>query len=347
MVVCRQDGGSVRLGVAGLNGAGKTEVVHFFERRSFHAVSLSDVIREDLARDEIDPTREHMIERGRVLRERYGPGVLADRVVPRLPADRHQVVDSIRHPAEVEALRAGGAFALLWIDAPARVRYERVASRGRAGDLVSFEQFQELEARELSSDESSGQQLLAVGELADEIVPNRGDLAELEAQLKQLLQRRLSFRDRPTWDEYFMSIARVVATRSNCIKRMVGALIVKDRRIISTGYNGTPRGVRNCNEGGCPRCAGGAEAGTDLAECLCSHAEENAITQSAYHGVNVREAAIYTTLCPCLICTKMIINAGIREVLYAAPFPHEDAALVLFREAGVKTRRLPEYAAPP
>ena len=112
--------------------------------------------------------------------------------------------------------------------------------------------------------------------------------------------------ERPGWDEYFMSIARMVSSRSNCVKRRVGAVIALDRRIISTGYNGTPRGARNCNEGGCPRCNAFAPGGADLGECLCSHAEENAITQSAYHGVSVRGATLYTTLCPCLMCTKMI-----------------------------------------
>ncbi len=328
----------MRIGVAGLNGSGKTEVVEFFRRRSFYASSLSDAIRADLARDGLEPTRENMIERGSSLRAEFGPAVLAGRIERTLPADRHSVIDSIRHPAEVEALRAGGGFTLLWIEAPAELRFERIRRRGRAGDPESFERFQELEGRELASDEPSGQQLLAVRELADEIVPNQHDRESLEAELQRLLQRRLLFRDRPSWDEYFMSIAQVVGSRSNCVKRMVGSVVVVDRRIISTGYNGTPRGVRNCNEGGCPRCAGGAESGRALDECLCSHAEENAITQSAYHGVTVRGATIYTTLCPCLTCSKMIINAGIQEIVYGAEFALGDVSLALFREAGVKVR---------
>ncbi len=329
----------MRIGVAGLNGAGKTAVVAFFERRSFAAISLSDEIRAELVAGELDATRENMIERGRALRERFGSAVLAERVLARLPADRHSVVDSIRHPSEVEALRADGGFTLLWIDAPARVRYERTRARGRLGEDQSFERFCELEQREMTSEQSAGQQLAAVREMADEVVGNEDDLAALETALQRLLERKLPFRDRPSWDEYFMNIALVVASRSNCVKRMVGSIVVVDRRIISTGYNGTPRGVRNCNEGGCPRCAGGAEAGTALDECLCSHAEENAIVQSAYHGVSVRGATIYTTLCPCRMCTKMIINSGIHEVVYAAPFPMEDVSLSLFREAGVKIRQ--------
>jgi dCMP deaminase len=330
----------MRIGVAGLNGSGKTEVVRFFERRSFFPISLSDVIREDLARDGLEPTREQMIERGRSLRALSGPGVLAQHAIERLPTDRHHVIDSIRHPAEVEVLRAAGAFTLVWIEADARARFERSRQRGREGDGGTFERFEELEARELSSELESGQQLLAVRELADRTIVNAGSLQELEAELDALVRGSLLFRDRPSWDEYFMSIAEVVASRSNCVKRMVGSIIVADRRIISTGYNGTPRGVRNCNEGGCPRCNGGAEAGTRLDECLCSHGEENAITQASYHGVSVRGAGIYTTFSPCLICTKMIINAGIVEVIYGTDFPLEGVSSSLLREAGIKVRRV-------
>ena len=148
--------------------------------------------------------------------------------------------------------------------------------------------------------------------------------------------------ERPSWDEYFLRIAQVVATRSNCLKRHVAAIIVKDKRIISTGYNGTPRGTRNCNEGGCPRCANLAASGTSLEECLCSHAEENAITQAAFHGTSIRESVLYTTFSPCLLCTKMIINSGIREVIYGADYPLGGTALQLLEEAKVLVRRFPE-----
>ena len=124
------------------------------------------------------------------------------------------------------------------------------------------------------------------------------------------------------------------------MKRKVAAVVVKDKRVISTGYNGTPRGVRNCNEGGCPRCNSFANSGTKLEECLCSHGEENAITQSAYHGVNISGATIYTTFSPCLMCTKMIINSGIHEVVFNVNYPLGATALRLLKEAGVHVRKL-------
>jgi dCMP deaminase len=326
------------LGIAGRYASGKGEAVAFLGARSFAVHSLSDVIRDELAKRGLGETRERMIETGNALRAAEGPGALATRLLPRLAPDRNAVVDSIRHPAEVEVLRAASPrFRLIWIDADESARLARLRSRGRAGDPESLEELRRLEGLELGSDDPSAQQLSAVRALADEVIVNDGSLEELHAQLARLLRSNLYF-ERPDWDDYFMNIARVVAARGNCVKRKVAAVITVDRRIIATGYNGTPRGTTNCNEGGCPRCNSFAPGGADLGECLCSHAEENAITHSAYHGVSVRGGTLYTTLCPCLMCTKMIINAGIAEVVYSAEYPLGDVSLRLLREAGVKVR---------
>ena len=144
---------------------------------------------------------------------------------------------------------------------------------------------------------------------------------------------------RPDWDTYFMDIAQVVSRRGNCMRRQVAALIVKDRRIISTGYNGTPRGVTNCCEGGCARCASDVPSGANLGECICSHAEENAVTQAAYHGISVKGAMLYCTLSPCLFCSKMLINAGITEVIYENEYQFGDQTRDLLGQAGVKCRQ--------
>ncbi len=146
--------------------------------------------------------------------------------------------------------------------------------------------------------------------------------------------------NRPGWDEYFMNIAHVVASRGNCRRRRVAAVIVKDRRIISTGYNGTPRGIANCFAGGCPRCAGDSVSGAALGECICSHAEENAITQAAYHGIAIRDATLYSTCSHCLMCTKMMINGGITEVVYEEEYSFHEQSRGLLQEAGVRYRRL-------
>jgi len=144
---------------------------------------------------------------------------------------------------------------------------------------------------------------------------------------------------RPGWDEYFMNIAQVVASRSNCTRRHVGAVVVRDNHILATGYNGTPRGVKNCFEGGCPRCAGEVKSGTKLEECLCTHAEQNAICQAALYGHALEGGTIYVTLSPCLTCAKLIVNAGIKEVVYGGDYAFLDTVVDMFRQAKVKHRK--------
>lgn len=144
---------------------------------------------------------------------------------------------------------------------------------------------------------------------------------------------------RPDWDTYFMEIAEVVATRGNCSRRKVAAVVVADQRIISAGYNGTPRGVLNCFEGGCARCAGTAPSGASLEECICVHAEQNAICQAAFYGIRLDGATIYVTISPCLTCAKLLINAGIREVVYGGEYAFNEQTERLLAEAGVVCRR--------
>ena len=141
---------------------------------------------------------------------------------------------------------------------------------------------------------------------------------------------------RPSWDEYFLQIAETAASRSNCSRRKIGAIIVKDKAIISTGYNGTPKGITNCFEGGCARCASDCPSGEDLDKCICGHAEANAIVQAACTGASTKDTTMYCTHAPCLNCTKLIINAGVSKVIYKNEYPSELASDLL-RRAGIWT----------
>ena len=327
------------IGVAGRNGAGKGEFVDFLAARSFTVLSLSDAIRHELAKRGLSETRERMIEVGQDMRRRSGPGALAQSLVKQLQPDRNYAIDSIRHPVEVEILRhCGQDFHLIWIDAKLETRFERLQARGRAGDPESVGELELLEARERGSDDPNAQQLDAVQQEASFTLDNDGSLEVFQSQIEAWVRDNLAF-SRPGWDDYFMDIARTVASRSNCVKRKVAAVVTLDKRIISTGYNGTPRGTTNCNEGGCPRCNDLAAGGTRLDECLCSHAEENAITQAAYHGVSLKGGTVYTTFSPCLQCTKMIINAGLLEVIFQSEYPLGKVSLDLLEEAGIKARQ--------
>ncbi|MDQ3966559.1 MAG: cytidine/deoxycytidylate deaminase family protein [Actinomycetota bacterium] len=143
-------------------------------------------------------------------------------------------------------------------------------------------------------------------------------------------------RTRPSWDEYFMRIAHEVATRSTCPRLAVGAVVVRDKRILTTGYNGSPSGMPHCEDMGCLiRVVDGRES------CQRTlHAEQNAIIQAAYHGVSVRGSILYCTHQPCLLCVKMIMNAGIEEVYYAGGYP-DQLAVELAAEGGLKVAQLP------
>jgi len=139
---------------------------------------------------------------------------------------------------------------------------------------------------------------------------------------------------RPSWDQYFAEIARQVATRSTCLRRRVGAVIVHDKRILTTGYNGAPRGLPHCDETGCLREQLGIPSGQRQEICRALHAEQNAIIQAALHGVSVEGGTIYITHQPCVTCAKMIINAGIVRVVCAESYP-DDFSLGMLQEAGV------------
>ena len=140
---------------------------------------------------------------------------------------------------------------------------------------------------------------------------------------------------RPSWDEYFMDIARQVATRSTCLRRHVGAVIVRDKRILCTGYNGAPSGLPHCEVVGCLRERLGIPSGERQEICRGLHAEQNAIIQAALHGVSTQGGTIYVTHQPCITCAKMIINAGIERVVCAHTYPDELARDML-DEAGVQ-----------
>jgi dCMP deaminase len=140
--------------------------------------------------------------------------------------------------------------------------------------------------------------------------------------------------NRPSWEAYFMDITSLVARRSTCLRRSVGAIIVKDKRILSTGYNGAPTGIKHCLETGCLREKLNIASGEKHELCRGIHAEQNAIIQAAYHGVTIKGASLFCTNLPCSICAKMIINAGIRSIFYASGYA-DSMSEEMLKEAGI------------
>lgn len=143
---------------------------------------------------------------------------------------------------------------------------------------------------------------------------------------------------RPSWDQYFMDIVEMIKGRSTCLRRKVGAVIVKDRRILTSGYNGAPSGCKHCEEVGCLREELGIPSGQRHELCRASHAEQNAIVQAAMHGVSIEGGTIYVTAQPCVICSKLIINAGIKRVVFKGDYPDE-LSMQLLKEAQINVEK--------
>lgn len=248
------------------------------------------------------------------------------------------VTTSIHDESIVEALAHRPFFILVHVDAPISIRWQRFKDRCAKASLTppTLEQFV------LRNDEHlygpSG--LAALASRAQiKLLNSTTSLEQLKGSLRSLNLTDQS-RIRPTWDLYFMTLASLAARRSNCMRRQVGCVLVREKRVMSTGYNGTPRNVTNCNEGGCPRCnnAASSKGGVGLSTCLCIHAEENALLEAGRERIG-GGAVLYCNTCPCLTCSIKIVQVGITEVVFSQSYYMDAEAANLFKEAGVKLRQ--------
>ncbi|MFH0762847.1 MAG: cytidine/deoxycytidylate deaminase family protein [Candidatus Omnitrophota bacterium] len=144
---------------------------------------------------------------------------------------------------------------------------------------------------------------------------------------------------RPSWDEYFLEVARLVAKRSTCLRRHIGAVAVREKRILATGYNGAPSGLTHCADIGCLRQKLNIPSGQRQELCRALHGEQNVIIQAVIHKVDLQGATLYVTNQPCVTCTKMLISAGVKEIIISDGYPDE-LARRLFKEAGVKIKQI-------
>ncbi|KAK3499845.1 putative dCMP deaminase [Neurospora hispaniola] len=257
-------------------------------------------------------------------------------------------------------------FLLISVDAPLTVRWRRFRERGEKqqrhrNNMKSYSSSAggaALEAGDEEQQEEEEEPLIfeSFAHLNDTqlFLPQTGRLPLMSRATVRLLNTSPSLahlyatlgnldllnpdRLRPSWDSYFMALASLAAQRSNCMKRRVGCVVVRDKRVISTGYNGTPRGLINCGEGGCGRCNEGQGSGQGLSTCLCMHAEENALLEAGRE--RVREGAVlYCDTCPCLTCSIKIAQVGISEVVYSQGYSMDGETAAVFRQAGVKLRQ--------
>ncbi len=334
------------IGLTGLNGSGKTSVANYFIKKGFKYDSLSDVIREQLESRGVKLTRKNLIGEGNRLREEFGAGVLARKIVERInyhgEFQNNIIIDSIRNPEEVKELRKLNGFYLISVEAPMKLRLQWINERKRDGEKLSFEELKKIEKVDGFTKNKKGQQIVECQKKADIHVVNNKSVEGLKLKLYDVLaeiRRRESVRTRQNIDDYFLKVVLVVAERSTCTRHHVGAIAVRDKHILATGYNGAASGVKDCLELGCLRCKLRIPSGTRHEICRAIHAEQNVIIQSALHGVNLEGATLYCTHPPCILCAKMLVNAKIKEFVTFGNYP-DKSGLELFKEAGVKFRKL-------
>jgi len=311
------------IGLTGPMGSGKGEIVKMLQANGYRYISLSDAVRSEATSQKIEHTRENLQNVGNQLRKEHGAGALGRKIRETIEKEGGDlwVVDGVRNPAEWEELKKLPNSHLIGVSADCDLLVERLLARKREGTALTKEEILQRMDRENGVGEPpEGQQVKKCLEMTDYLILNNASFEELQKKLEHFL-RLLSGEDRPTFHEVFMEIAYTWAKRATCLRRKVGAVIAKDQQQITAGYNGAPRGVPHCAElGGCLRAKLGIPSGQRHEICRGTHAEQNAITQAAKFGISIEGSTLYCNCFPCVICTKMILNAGITTVVYDSDY---------------------------
>ena len=305
------------MGLCGLHGCGKNVIAeeliskHGFKRIYVQRASAENVLASPAPTGEARPlTFQHVAE-------------VFDYVTSHWMEDF--VITCLQGEAEYDMLLKRPFFMILAVVAPVQARFERCAARSPGLSLLDLVR---------ADDEMlyGSRKLIHVLARARLTISN-GDTLD---KLRDLIGRiRLDERwIRPTWDAYFMEMAELASRRSNCMKRPVGCVIAKDKRVVATGYNGTARGLTNCCEGGCPRCNSNAKTGVGLEHCFCLHGEENALIEAG--RVRTEGATLYCTTVPCLGCSQKIIQCGIVRIVYTREYSMEHDASEMLKATGVE-----------
>ncbi|MEM4230426.1 MAG: deaminase [Candidatus Pacearchaeota archaeon] len=330
------------IGLTGTLGAGKSEVAKYAAQNGIFHLSVRSFLEEECKRRGIEPNRDNLVKVANEIRTREGSAYLVKELCKNCYENKIYIIESIRCPGEVEETKQRGGL-IFAIDAYPEIRYDRIITRKSLTDRVSFEKFLEDEKREMHSTDPNEQNLSFCMENADYLILNNGTLEDLHEEVKKSvlsIDNNGKMKRRPSFEEMFMRQAFEWSLRSTCLRRQVGAVIVKNNTLISQGYNGPPRGVKHCEErGGCLRQLLNIPSGQQLEKCYAKHAEANAILNAGRTGRSVVEAKLFCTHYPCSFCTGDIIQAGINEVIYLWGYDSGGMAKQQFDEVGVKVVR--------
>ena len=322
------------IGLTGYIASGKDAMAKYLEEKSFIHISLSDILREELRVHGKDITRNNLDELGSNLRERFGPGVLAQRALAMVDENKDYVISSIGTVGEVLVLKKHPNFTLVFVDAPLRIRWNRLKIRNREKDPKTYKDFKTIELRQSKGGGKHYRAFDDVRKIADIILVNDKSLKNAYSKMDRITNDIRH--KRPSWDDYFISIVNAVGLRGTCDRGKSGALFVKDNRILATGYVGSPSGLPHCDDVGHLFDEVLLYDGKVKRHCVRTiHAEQNAIAQAARHGVPIDGSTCYVTMEPCYTCAKMLINAGVVRVVASKRYHAAHRSREIFRQAGV------------
>ncbi len=331
----------IKIGATGTFCAGKDTFAEYLMKKGYLHLSLSDILREEARRNGIEITRENLYVLGNQLRKGEGSGVLAKRAVVSMLPNKNYVVTSIRNTLEAKELVSSKNFVLVSIDAPAEIRFKRILERTdrKENDPKTFQEFLEKENREMKSDNESNQNIRDCMSMAKFNIINDKGKEEFYKKIDELLPllEQIASHNRPGWKEYFMELTKAVGNRGTCDRGRSGCILVKDKRIISTGYVGAPPGLAHCDDVGHWFKKTIHEDGSITQHCIRTvHAEANAIAQAAKFGISVNGATLYCKMEPCLDCTKLLISSGIKEIICEKRYHAAGESREMLEEAGIK-----------
>lgn len=327
----------ITIGITGTLGAGKGTIVDYLvEKKGYVHYSVRAYLIEEIERRGLEVNRDTMTMVGNDLRATHSPSYIVEQLYNKAQASGcNCIIESVRTPGEVAALRGLDNFYLFAIDADPKIRYERIVLRGSETDHVSYETFIANEQREMTSDDPNKQNLKVCIEQADYKFDNGGTIEQLQAQVEEVISK-LSYK-RPSWDEYFMELANTASKRATCDRGRSGCVIVKDRQLLVTGYVGSPSGLPHCDEVGHLFRQTIEEDGRITNHCVRTvHAEQNAICQAARRGISLEGATLYCRMTPCRTCAMLIINCGIKRVVCEKKYHAGAESEELFRQAGIQ-----------
>lgn len=334
------------VGITGTNAAGKGTIVEFLKERGFKHYSVRDFLIKEIKKRGMIVNRDSMVIVANDLRASNSPSFIVEQLYEKAKKDEGDcVIESLRCPGEVEALKGKKDFYLFSIDANPFLRYERVIQRKSETDKINYEKFISDEKREMMSEDKNKQNLSKCIEMADYKFENNDAITGLKKRVLDVLRelgveekKFLGRKDYISWEEYFMGVAILSGKRSKDPSTQVGACIVdEDKKIVGTGYNGAPRGIEDENF---PWSREGDFMETKYAY-VC-HAELNAILNSTKE--NLKGCTIYIALSPCNECAKAIVQSGIKKVVYLSDKYKEIPAFMagkkILQMAGVEVEKI-------